>query len=172
MFGELLESRGAFGIVWVDDGALHEVGCACRIEQVLEEHEDGRIDVLCRGTVPFVIDGPLEHIPYPSAPILLLEDDESGPSRAASDGAKAALLELVDLVHASRPAEAELDAMDAYAMAARVGLGLAVKQRLLEERHEDARLAILADELGRLREGLSRHGLGSAIARSNGRVRF
>ena len=57
MFDELLENEGEFGIVWLTESGTKQIGCACEIEQVLERMEDGRLNVLTRGTRPFRVVG-------------------------------------------------------------------------------------------------------------------
>src|SRR4051812_50097401 len=49
MIGECLESDGEFGIVWLSDDGLREVGCTARVSQVLAELEDGRLNILVAG---------------------------------------------------------------------------------------------------------------------------
>jgi len=39
-----------FGIVSLSDDNLRESGCACEIDRVLERMEDGRMNLLARGT--------------------------------------------------------------------------------------------------------------------------
>ena len=55
MFAECLERESEFGIVWATDDGLRAVGCACEITRVIERMEDGRLNVLTRGTRPFRI---------------------------------------------------------------------------------------------------------------------
>src|ERR1700716_1345199 len=42
-----------FGIIWLSDQELKQVGCACEVERVLERMEDGRMNIVARGTRPF-----------------------------------------------------------------------------------------------------------------------
>ena len=55
MIGECLERGTEFGIVWSDDEGLRAVGCAMEITDVLERMDDGRMNILTRGTRPFRI---------------------------------------------------------------------------------------------------------------------
>ena len=82
MFDELLESEGEFGIVWADEAGLKAIGCACEIDQVLERMEDGRLNVLTRGTRPFRIVERQHDMPYPAATIEFLADKAELPTRA------------------------------------------------------------------------------------------
>ena len=56
MIGECLESEGEFGIVWLSDDGLREVGCTARVTQVLAELEDGRLNILVAGGRAFTAD--------------------------------------------------------------------------------------------------------------------
>ena len=53
MIGECLEEESEFGIVWLSDDGLKEIGCAARVSKVIERFEDGRLNVLVEGTNPF-----------------------------------------------------------------------------------------------------------------------
>src|SRR4051794_15603274 len=129
MFADLLENDDAFGIVWADDEGLREAGCACRVEQVLERYDDGRLDVVCRAEAPIAVAGPLSHDPYPAARVVVLtDDDEAAEGPGEAHAAYAALIARVD---ASDPGAERLAEMSAYDMAATVELDVADKQALL-----------------------------------------
>jgi len=53
MIGDCLDGESEFGIVWLSDDGLRPIGCACEITEVLERLEDGRMNILTRGTRPF-----------------------------------------------------------------------------------------------------------------------
>src|SRR5438067_9528123 len=63
-----------FGIVWLSDDGLREIGCACRVEQVLERMQDGRMNLLVRGTRPFRVVERQSHLPYPAGVIEFVAD--------------------------------------------------------------------------------------------------
>ena len=63
MMNECLREDREFGIVWLSDDGLREVGCACLIERVLERMEDGRMNLLTRGTRPFRMLERQSHLP-------------------------------------------------------------------------------------------------------------
>ena len=69
MIGEAIEEGSEFGIVWLSDDGLKGVGCACVVERVLERMEDGRMNVVCRGTRPFRLLERVEHLPYPAGTV-------------------------------------------------------------------------------------------------------
>jgi len=170
MFEELLEHGGAFGIVWADEEGLRETGCACVVERLLQRHEDGRLDVLCRGTVALRVTGEVGAAPYPVAAVELLADEREERSPAGRRAAQQAYEALAAAVGATLPDD--LEELGAYALAAGVELALEDKQALLELRSEEARLVHVAHLLGEALERLGRAELAQARARSNGTIRF
>ena len=172
MFDRLLAEDAEFGVVWASDDGLRSVGCACEVERVLQRHEDGRLDVLTRGTCPIRIVGNIADAPYPHAAVEFCGDDEPGPDVAVLAAAHEAYGRLVEEITDDAPDPVRLAVMDAYAMAATVDLGLRAKQALLEMRSETARLRLLTRLL---RDGLAQLGeeeLRRARAASNGRIRL
>src|SRR5436305_15050857 len=79
MIGDCLEAESEFGIVWLSDESLREVGCAARIERVLERMEDGRMNVVVRGTRPFRVLERQSHLAYPAGVVDFVEDRNQQP---------------------------------------------------------------------------------------------
>jgi Lon protease-like protein len=172
MFAELLENEREFGIVWSTDAGSRQVGCACEIEQVLERMEDGRLNVLTRGTRPFRIVERQEDMPYPAATVEFLEDKLEVTDDDAADAARAAYAELVVEATDHEPDPDELAAKSAYEMAATVDFGLDAKQGLLDLRSENARMRLVTRLFKAAVKRLDFIERAQARARSNGRVRF
>jgi Lon protease-like protein len=143
MIGECLEEGSGFGILWLADDALKEVGCAAEIVQVLERFEDGRLNILVRGTTPFRLDRRIGELAYPAGDITLLED-EPDSDEAALERARERYADLVEEVTDERPPPESLGELDAYGMAATLEIAAGAKQELLELRSEPARLEQLA----------------------------
>ena len=66
MIGECLDQGTEFGILWLSDDGLRPIGCACEITQVLERMDDGRMNILTRGTRAFRVVERQEELPYPA----------------------------------------------------------------------------------------------------------
>jgi Lon protease-like protein len=154
MIGECLEEESEFGIVWLSDDGLKDVGCAAEITQVLERLEDGRLNILVRGTSPFRLERRIGDLPYPAGDIELLEDDESAGDETLAH-ARASYANLVEEVTDSRPEPDMLAELDAYGMAATLEIAPGAKQALLELRSETARLeqleGLFAEALRRIK---------------------
>lgn len=165
-------SDGEFGIVWLSEKELKLVGCACAIERVLERLEDGRMNILVRGTRPFRLLERQEELPYPAGVVEFLEDASETPDADAAAAARELYGELVLQATDRELAPAELDAMDAYEMAATVEFAVEQKQELLELRSESERLRLLSELVRHALERLELVERAQARARSNGKVRF
>jgi Lon protease-like protein len=172
MISEVLDSGGEFGIVWLSDDELKRVGCACEVTRVLERFDDGRLNILCQGTRPFRLVERQEDLPYPAGTIEFLEDKNEQRDPATADRAHTSYAELVEQATDKRPDTEELDAMDAYTMAATVEFGLDAKQGLLELRSENARLRLVDRLFRAAAKRLDFMERAQARARSNGKVRF
>jgi Lon protease-like protein len=172
MMETCLEQGGEFGIVWLADDGLRPIGCACEITEVVERTDDGRLNLLTRGTRPFRIVERIDRLPYPAGTIEFLDDRVE-----AVDGSTAALAhesyaELVERATDQRPDTGDLEQMSAYAMAATVDFGLDAKQGLLDLRSENARLRLVTRLFRAAMKRLEFVSRAQARAKSNGKVRF
>jgi Lon protease-like protein len=172
MVAECLESGSEFGIVWAAEDGLRQIGCACEIAEVLERHEDGRMDILTRGTRPFRLVEAHDALPYPAGTVEWLDDRPEAADEATVAAAHGAYAALVQQATDAEPERERLDAMDAYAMAATVDFGLEAKQGLLGLRSENARLRLVTRLLRAALKRLDFIERAQARARSNGKVRF
>jgi Lon protease-like protein len=161
-----------FGIVWLSDDELKPIGCACELEQVLERLEDGRLNVVARGTRPFRLLERQDDLPYPAGVVEFLGELDESPDREGLELAHGLYSELVMAATDREIAAEDLEQMDAYRMAATVEFAVDAKQRLLELRSENARLRLLALLIREAIERLDRLERAQARALSNGKVRF
>jgi Lon protease-like protein len=154
MIAECLEQEREFGIIWLSDDGLKEVGCAARITRVLERFDDGRLNILVEGTTPLRLERRIGDMAYPAGDVELLSDDP-GTDEAALERARSAYADLVEQVTDERPQPEALAELDAYGMAATLDIAPSAKQALLELRSEPARLeqleALFAEALKQLK---------------------
>jgi Lon protease-like protein len=172
MMNECLRDEREFGIVWLSDDGLREIGCACKIEQVLERMEDGRMNLLARGTRPIRVIERQGHLAYPAGIVEFVEDREDAVDPELVQNARAAYSDLVKRATDREPDEEELADMSAYAMAATVDFGLDAKQGLLDLRSENARLRLVARLFRAAIKRLDFVDRAQARARSNGKVKL
>ena len=172
MIGRCLEEGSEFGIVWMAEDGLRPIGCACEVAEVLERMEDGRINLIARGTRPFRIEARQEELPYPAGTVEFLEDRSEEPDEDAAASAHAAYADLVQQATDRTPDMEEIGEMSAYQMAATVEFGLDAKQGLLDLRSEAARLRLVTRLFRAAIKRLDFMERAQARARSNGRVHF
>ena len=155
MIGECLEEGREFGIIWLADDALKDVGCSARITHVLERFDDGRMNIVVEGTDPFRLERRIGELAYPAGDIELLDDD-SDADEASLEQTRTGYADLVEQVTGTRPEPEALAELSAYGMAATLDIALSAKQALLELRSEPARLeqleALFAEAIKRIRK--------------------
>jgi Lon protease-like protein len=172
MIGRCIEQDSEFGIVWMAEDGLRPIGCACEIAEVLERMEDGRINLIARGTRPFRIEARQDELPYPAGTVEFLEDRAEEPDSQLAEDAHAAYADLVEQATDRTPDREEIGAMSAYQMAATVEFGLDAKQGLLDLRSETARLRLVTRLFRAAIKRLDFVERAQARARSNGKVHF
>ena len=172
MMAVCLERESEFGILWLSDDGLREIGCAVEIAEVLERLDDGRMNLVTRGTRPFRLLERQEELAYPAGLVEFLQDRPEAPDTDVAGAAREAYADLVERATDRRPSGRELGELDAYGMAATVDFGLDAKQGLLDLRSENGRLRLVTRLFGAALRRLELAGRAQARARSNGKVRF
>jgi Lon protease-like protein len=172
MMERCLADESEFGIVWLADDGLREVGCACEITQVVERDDEGRLNILTRGTRPFQLLEREDHLPYPAGVVAFLSDRAETVDGSLASLARETYAELVERATDDRPEPLELAKMSAYEMAATVDFGLEAKQGLLDLRSENARLQLVTRLFRAAMKRMEFVSHAQTRARSNGKVRF
>jgi Lon protease-like protein len=170
MIAECLESESEFGIVWLGDEVLHDVGCTAEITQVMEEMDDGRMNIIVQGVTPFRLERRVDDMDYPAGDVVLLDEEEFADGGETSRAARVSYADLVERVTDSRPAESDLAELDAYGMASTIAFENEAKQELLELRSESERLSRLATLCVRALERYDYAEQAAERASSNGKV--
>ena len=175
MISLCIDEGGEFGIVWLSDDGLKDIGCTARVAEVLDQMEDGRMNILARGGSPFrLLERQEEHV-YPAGKIELLGDQSAKQEDIeanAGEDARERYADLLESLTSERPDANALAELSAYEMAATVEIDLDVKQGLLELRSEEERLSLLARLF---KAGIKRVELARNIAdraSKNGKLKF
>ena len=173
MIGRSLDEGEPFGIVLRDDDGARSVGCTARVDEVLEQFEDGRLNVVVSGEAPFKVLDRFEAEEDPAGEVELIGELEPEPTdEDAASAAREAFAELAERATGDRPEPAELEGASAYAIAARVELPPETKQQLLEMRSEDDRFELLANAFSAVEAALERAEEAAERASGNGKVQF
>jgi len=172
MVAECLERGRELGIVWLAEDELKPIGCAVAIERVLERMEDGRLNILTRGTRPFRLIERQEDLPYPAGTVEFLDDRTEARDELLHTAACEAYTALISAATDEEPDLARVAAMTAYELAATIEFGREAKQGLLELRSENARLRLLARLIRAAHKRVEMADRALVRASSNGKVRF
>ncbi|HSJ17563.1 MAG TPA: LON peptidase substrate-binding domain-containing protein [Solirubrobacterales bacterium] len=171
MIGRSLEGGEPFGIVLRDEhGAARRVGCTAHVTDVVERFDDGRMNVIVAGELPFRVLDRADAPEYPVGEVELI-DLAAEPDAAdtdAADAARSAFAELLAQVSTEPESAAELAEDGAYELAARIELPADTKQRLLELRSEDERMRLLQRALVTAAEAVRRAQRIAEAAKGNG----
>ena len=82
MVGEAIRTESEFGIVLAKEEGIVNAGCTVKVEEVLKKYEDGRMDILTRGSRRFEILGLNEDKSYLRGEVQFFDDDDPGPAPA------------------------------------------------------------------------------------------
>jgi Lon protease-like protein len=171
MIGECLEHDREFGIVWLSDEELHDIGCTARVTEVLERYDDGRMDILVAGADPFRLERRIDDLPYPAGDVRLLDLDPAPGDAGLAAEARERYADLVEHVTDERPAPESLEELDAFAMAGTIEFKPDEKQRLLELAAEDERLRMVTELFSSTLQKLDESERSAEVAKSNGHIR-
>jgi len=170
MIDECLEQGTEFGIVWSGDDGIRDVGCAAEVAQLIERTEDGRMNILVKGTRRFALERRVEDMAYPAGDVTWVDDSDATEGAEAGAAARKAYADLVERVTETRPDEEDLTALDAYGMASTIAFDPGEKQSLLELLGEDERMRLLARLCTTALENLIRSQEAAERAATNGKV--
>ena len=154
LIGECIDEEREFGLVFADDQGVRELGTRARIDEVLEEFDDGRMNIVVEGTERFRVERMTRGRPFMTAEVAGVDDDDPLAPAKAITRAAASFRAL------AAAAEAEAGEIDetveqlSFRLAAQVELAPESKQELLELRSEQRRLELVAELLDGVRQVL------------------
>ncbi|MFQ5570433.1 MAG: LON peptidase substrate-binding domain-containing protein [Rhodothermales bacterium] len=139
-----METESPFGIVFFDEGKMAQVGCTARITAILEQHEDGRMDLVVDGERRFQVLDVFDDRAYYTADVELITEPEEEPRREVQQRVITQHMRLLELAgRRVRPNLYETSFPLSYLIAPNAGLSLQQKQELLELRSENQRIDYL-----------------------------
>ena len=146
LIGERLED-GEFGIVLAEDDTVRECGTAARVAQLIEELDDGRLNVLVQGGRRFRIievREPADHeAEYLSAEVEFYRDSEPEASELLRESVLEVFEKMLALMDVESPGEPAGEGPLSFRIASAIDFGAPLKQELLESLSEEQRLETL-----------------------------
>lgn len=168
MINECLALQREFGVILVRGNGVLRTGCTASIEQVLERHADGRMDILTRGRRRFEIESIDTGRAFYRADVRYFDDEDPAPA-ASNDIVRARQhYREVVLLTDSELDEPDLDHPNLSFLLARISPDLNFKQTLLQIRSEASRMTQVADHLESLIVRQKTKNTMKHAARSNG----
>ena len=146
LIGERLE-EGEFGIVLAEDDSVRECGTAARVAQLIEELDDGRMNILVQGERRFRIvevrepDDP--ETDYLTAEVDYYRDSQPEAAPELRDAVLTVFAKMLSLMDVESPEEPAGEGALSFRIAAAVDFGAPLKQELLESLSEEQRLETL-----------------------------
>ena len=151
LIGECIAEEREFGLVFADENGVRELGTRARVDEVLDQFDDGRMNIVVEGRERFRVESLTRGRSFMTAEVSPVDDDGVEPQKDAVARATASFRAL------AAAAEAEAGELDedaeqlSFRLAAQVELPPESKQELLELRSEQRRLEMVADLLDGVR---------------------
>jgi Lon protease-like protein len=138
---------GEFGIVLAGDGTLRECGCIARVAELLEELDDGRMNILVEGGRRFrlleLLTPDRPEVEYLRGLIDYYDDEEPDAPVELRAGVLDVFHKMLMLVDVESPNEPGGGGPLSFRVAAAFDFGASLKQELLESLSESQRLETL-----------------------------
>jgi Lon protease-like protein len=171
LIGECLELDGDFGLLYADEEGVREVGTRARVAQVLQEFEDGRLNIVVEGGERFRVQELTRGRSFMTAEVEPVDDEDDAAERETASRAAGAFRALAALAGAETEDPDEGSTQLSFELAAQVELAPEAKQRLLESRSEQERLELVAELLDEARQTLiATRELGERAKRNGSRL--
>jgi Lon protease-like protein len=154
LIGECLEADVEFGLLYADEEGVREIGTRARVSDVLEEFEDGRLNIVVEGGERFRVHELTRGRSYMTATVEPLEDEAGAVSEETAARAAGAFRALAALAGAETEDPDERSPQLSFELAAHVELAPGAKQRLLDSPSEQERLELVVELLDEARQTL------------------
>ena len=155
LINHCIYEKEMFGINFINNSKLHEVGCAAEIVDVIKRYSDGKIDILVAGINRYRVVNITEgDSPYLTAQIEYFEDFEENLNEVLFYDCIEIFNRISENVHSVKidriiPNTIKTK-MPSFIIAQKAGLSSEQKQSLIESRSENWRLEYLIKHLNKL----------------------
>lgn len=168
---ECHSSDEEFGLVLATgDGAVHEIGTRAAVIEVLEELDDGRLNIVVEGRDRFRLLELTDGRSFKTAVVEPVVDEAEAPDPADTERSLELFRELAKVAESDVDVPAPDSQLLDFELAARVDFGTAAKQELLASTSPRTRMARLVELLEVSIEALRRERQLRELAGRNGKV--
>jgi Lon protease-like protein len=138
---------GEFGILLADEDSVRECGCTVHVAEVIEQFDDGRLNILVEGVRRFRLVEAREPADseeeYLSGLVEYYEDVQPDAPEALREGVLEVFRRMLVLMDVDAPRPPVGEGPLSFRVAAAVDFGAPLKQELLESLSEEQRLETL-----------------------------
>jgi Lon protease-like protein len=170
LIGECLERDVEFGLVYVDDDGLRDLGTRAQVTDVLTRFEDGRLNILVEGRERFRLTELTDGRSFNTGLVSPIVDDDDPAEQAAVDEAMRLFERLREITSSDVDPPDERVPQLSYALAGKVELPADAKLSLLAETSERTRMELVQDLLTNAVLAAQRVRRAAERAATNGRV--
>ena len=171
LIAECLENEQPFGLVYADDDGLRRTGTLATVVEVVDEFEDGRLNIVVEGGDRFRLVELTDGRAFHTGTIEPFADIDDPPPPDDVKRGLGLFARLVELTGAEVEVPDESLEQPAFAIASRFELAPELKLELLEEPSERLRLRRLCEILERVATVVERQREVAELAQRNGRVK-
>lgn len=148
MIADCLKHEKNFGVLFLHESKMAEVGCTARVEEVVRNYEDGRLDILVIGESRFRVDSLLQEKAYLTGSVELIVEPKEPAQVDLRERVITQHMRLLELAGRKvRPYLYQQDTGVSYFIAHNSGLNPDQKQEVLELLTENERNNYLVSHL-------------------------
>jgi Lon protease-like protein len=171
LIAECLENEQPFGLVYADDDGLRRTGTLATVAEVVDEFEDGRLNIVVEGGDRFRLVELTDGRSFHTGTIEPFADVDDPPPPDDVRRGLGLFARLVELTGAEVEIPDEGLEQPAFSIASRFELAPELKLELLEEPSERLRLRRLCEILETVAAVVERQREVAELAQRNGRVK-
>ena len=170
LIAECLAEEREFGLVYADDDGVREIGTSAVVAEVLDQFEDGRLNIVVEGRERFRLVELTEGRAFQTGLVEPVVDEPGTADPEDAEHAVELFHRLVELTGAE-VVEPRLDAEQlSFELAGRFEFAPELKQRLLQLTSERERMHLLAELLAGAAAAVEREREIAERAQGNGKV--
>ncbi len=170
LIGECLAEEREFGLLFADKEGLRAIGTRAAVTEVLEQFEDGRLDVVVEGRERFRLVELTEGRAFFTGSIEPVEDVPDPPAPETVERALELFRRLLELTGTEVDEPPASSPQLSFELASRFEFAPALKQELLQSTSERLRLERLCELLEAAAAAVARQQEIAARAATNGKV--
>ncbi len=172
LIGDIMPVEGEFGVVLAKESGIVNIGCTARVERVVRQYPDGRLDILAIGQRRFIIDSLDEEKSYLRAQVEFFNDEDATEVPfELRQRTRQAYRRLVELEEPGEPAEVKFDLNRMSFQVAQFIADLDKRQTVLSLRSEIERLEFLVRVIPEYVAQRERIALANRVAPLNGHLK-